>query len=227
MSSLPQQLEYSEKPIPHLIIDNFLPSHTAKEMILEAVKLKDKFTPADIGTDSQYVDDCEACKKIREINKMVKRKNDVLYLSHDDKEPLIFETAIQKVISDASFQDLVSNLPSMFPIMNNCDSSEAILSRHGMCDFYGWHTDNGGSDLLMKRRIITIIYYFNIEPQKFTGGELILSYPDIRTVKTIQPKHNRAIIFPSQHTHCVNTVTLESEDFKDGRFAINYWVGFK
>jgi len=229
MSQLTQQIQYFEKPAPHFIIDNFLSTIMAKQFLEESVKYKDKFIPADVGnSDTKYFDDCPACKIQRNLNMLVKRRNDVLYLTHiEDLKNSILSTGISSAINDLSFKQFIETTPSMFPIINNTDSIEVILSRHGMCDFYGWHTDNTNDPILMKRRVITIIYYFNTEPQKFTGGELILAYPTIATQKIIEPKHNRAIIFLSHTVHCVNTVKLESDNFIDGRFAINYWVGFK
>jgi len=225
--SLIQQIQYCEKPFPHFIIDNFLSTVMVKQFLDECIKHKDKFVGADVGSsENQYVDDCPACKIQRNINRLVKRKNDVLYLAHL-KDGLIFNTGIAAALNDNAFKELMSAAPSMFPIMNNTDSTELILSRHGMCDFYGWHSDNVNDPVLMKQRVITVIYYFNTLPQKFTGGELILAGKTIADQKVVEPKNNRCVIFPSQHTHCVSTVKLESEEFKDGRFAINYWVGFK
>ncbi len=229
MSEITQQIQYFEKPAPHFVIDNFLSTNMVNAFLEYSVKNKEKFKPADIGSSTiQYFDDCEACKIQRKLNELVKRKNDVFYITdHAGKNDSIIVDGIQSAIEDSTFRPLMQAAPSMFPIMNNCDKIEAILSRHGQCDFYGWHSDNASDALLMKNRIITIIYYFNSQPQKFTGGELILTGKNIQDQKIIEPKNNRCIIFLSQSTHCVSTVKLESNDFLDGRFAVNYWLGFK
>ncbi len=227
--TLNQQIQYSEVPVPHFIIDNFLSTNMVRAFLEFSVKNKEKFKPADVGNSTtQYFDDCDACIAQRKLNALVKRKNDVFYMTnHAGKHDSIIVDGIQKAIEDVSFKNLIKDAPSVFPIIDNCDNIEAILSRHGMCDFYGWHTDNGGGGILKKNRIITFIYYFNTQPQKFTGGELIIAGKTIADQKIIEPKNNRCVIFVSHNTHCVSTVKLESNDFIDGRFAVNYWVGFK
>jgi len=229
MSQLAQQIQYFDDPAPHIIIDNFLSSKLSKEMLHIVEVNKTRFVDADIGgSNVTFFDNCPACTKIREFNRFVKRQNDILYMSHfKDLKDSLLVTGITNALRDQSFQDYISKTKSMFPIINNTDGIEAMCSRHGMCDFYGWHTDNAGDKVLLKRRVITLVYYFNTEPQKFTGGELIIAHPTIATQKIIEPKHNRAVIFLSQTLHCVNTVKLESDEFKDGRFAINYWIGFE
>jgi Rps23 Pro-64 3,4-dihydroxylase Tpa1-like proline 4-hydroxylase len=42
----------------------------------------------------------------------------------------------------------------------------------------------------------------------------------------VEPKHNRAIVFPSFMFHEVEKVEMRSDNWDDGRFSLNYWMGF-
>ena len=152
-----QQIQYFDKPTPHLIIDNFLPTVMAQAFLDEAVSLnkQGKYKPAEIG-NSPKVDGCKECQKILEMNQLIKRKNDVVYLDVPEYDNNLFKRGLTEATNDPSFKTFMGELPSMFPIINNCDHTECILSRHGMCDFYGWHKDNDLAHL-KKNRIITMI----------------------------------------------------------------------
>ena len=73
-------------------------------------------------------------------------------------------------------------------------------------------------------RIVTLVYYVNRVPERFSGGALVLWDKDDRVA--LQPRHNRAVIFPSFTFHEVERTRLASEAWEDARFSINYWLGF-
>jgi Rps23 Pro-64 3,4-dihydroxylase Tpa1-like proline 4-hydroxylase len=62
-------------------------------------------------------------------------------------------------------------------------------------------------------------------PEQFTGGSLTLwdSGDNVR----VEPKHNRAVLFPSFTLHEVENVRLNNDNWEDGRFSLNYWMGFR
>lgn len=222
-------IQFFEKPAPHFVIDNFLSRQAAKACLEEAVSLKDRYEPARVGAQSHLFDDCEQCRKEVAYWEKIKRQNSVVYLDRQFEnrrnESMILRSLNEEVFSQ-EFKELMQNASSIFPIIFNVNHTESILSRYGKCDFYGWHTDNG-QDFLKDRRIITLVYYFNKEPHKFSGGELCLAYPTVREKKVIEPRHNRLVVFVSNTIHCVNAVDLEGLDFDEGRFSINMWLGFK
>ncbi len=221
-----QSIKYYDKPAPHIIIDNFLSNKLANKFIEEATELKPKFEGAMVSGEDSMFDDCPACQQQKKILRNVTRQNDVAYLENLDST-FIKEALLEATVHSDSFMETMRGMPSMFPIILNTDKTEQILSRYGTCDFYGWHYDNLGHKGLQKARVLTLIYYFNTEPQKFEGGELMISYPTIKDTKKIKPKHNRLLMFLSHTMHSVSSVKLNSPDFKDGRFSINFWVGFQ
>lgn len=223
-----QNIEYFEKPSPYIIIDEFLQPRQAKKCLEEAIRLEPFYENANITADQDlHTDNCEECKKLYNINRLATRENDVVYMDniYDNKRTssIILESLHQGIQSNW-FQNSI-NKKGFFHILKHVTTSETILSRYGKCDFYGWHTDTMENNIT--GRIVTLCYYLNEEPEKFEGGEIILTGETIHDSKKIQPKHNRAVIFQSDSTvHAVNTVKLLNKDFSSGRFSINFWLGF-
>jgi Rps23 Pro-64 3,4-dihydroxylase Tpa1-like proline 4-hydroxylase len=69
-----------------------------------------------------------------------------------------------------------------------------------------------------------LVYYLHRLPQQYTGGSLVLWEGNDSV--TLEPKHNRAILFPSFVLHEVEKVSVSSERWEDARFSLNYWMGF-
>jgi len=221
-----QEINFFKDPCPHLIIDEFLQPGLAKDCLEEAIKLEAFYEDARIEGHDHLKDDCEDCKKQSDFFSKADRNNKVLYLDimyKNKRNKCKIIHALEDTINRAEMRHVIRKLPNLFPIFDNVNSSEMILSAYGQCDFYGWHSDtipkNPGG------RIITCVYYMNLEPAKFTGGELVISGKDVNDKKILEPIHNRAVLFESKRVHKVNNVRMDA-DFKHSRFSINYWVGF-
>ncbi|MEE3715760.1 2OG-Fe(II) oxygenase [Tumidithrix elongata RA019] len=107
---------------------------------------------------------------------------------------------------------------------------EAQLTAHNDGNYYKIHNDNGSPDCA--NRELTYVYYFHREPKAFSGGELVL-YDSVikdgylvgaKSFKTIQPRNNTIVFFPSRCMHEVLPVVCPSKAFADSRFTINGWV---
>lgn len=221
------EIQYFDTPSPHMVIDNFLLPNQAKEILQECIDLEKNYEPAHTGTN-HIADDCEECKKITKHQQTFIRKNDVVFLDNfyrgKRKESKIL-TYLHERLMDKTINDVFKN-KGFFHILKSVNSSESILSRYGMCDFYGFHTDK--IDIKNLVRTVTICYYINKEPEEFEGGDLIICGETVNDQKKIKPKHNRAIIFQSDTTlHAVDSVKILKDDFSSGRFSINWWVGFE
>jgi hypothetical protein len=210
-------IEKPSFPSPVIIIDDFLSSDAAAECLAEFIRLEPVYAPAMVGTgaDAKQADE--------------HRQNEVVYL--DD----VFRTAparskilsaIKGRIWDDECLELWSAGRSLLEAINYATRHEAVGSRYGTGQFYAAHQDTkrnpGNQDI--QHRIVTLVYYVHREPAAFTGGALTLIEAGERV--TVQPKHNRAVIFPSITFHEVEPVSMESEKFEDGRFSLNYWMGF-
>jgi len=96
--------------------------------------------------------------------------------------------------------------------------------------FFGVHTD--ADRVKVPKRYLTYVYYFNRQPKSFSGGELRI-YDDVLrnnklargdTFQTIEPLHNRLVLFWARTMHEVMPVRVASRAFADARFTVNGWV---
>ena len=214
---VPLQLMNAFRPAfrsPVLCIDDFLAEDDAQRFLQECIDLKKIYMPAKVfdGPNATKIDQNY-------------RKNEVVYL--DD----VFRTAPQrsdilrimkKKIWTEECRKLWHDGYYIFDIINYSTWEEAVISRYGNCNFYRKHQDTRRDHITY--RLVTLVYYVNRIPEQFTGGSLILWEGDESL--TIEPKHNRAVVFPSFILHEVENVRMNSEKWEDGRFSLNYWIGF-
>jgi len=224
-----QIINFYEKPSPHIIIDEFLPPKLSKNCLEEAIKLEPFYKDANVMGDEEFKEhqDCKECAEKYKFNRDSIRENDVVYL--DDtfakkRESSIILKSLHNAITSEDFLNLIDK-QSFWHILKHTNSTETVLSRYGKCDFYGWHNDTIPDN--PTGRLVTLCYYINEEPEQFEGGDLIIAGNTIHDTIKLKPKHNRAVIFQSDSTkHAVDTVKLTSDDFKGGRFSVNFWIGF-
>lgn len=209
-----------EFPSPILVLDEFLPAKDAAKCLQECIDLRPVFMPASVGAGSQ-----------NRIDKSV-RSNDVVMLDSvfavaPERSNIL--TIVRKRIGETDCKQLWHKGDFIFDIINYASWNESVLSRYGKCDFYGKHQDTvRNADCLgqISRRLVTLVYYVNTEPERFTGGALTLFKDQLEI--TIHPRHNRAVVFPSFTFHKVAKVSLpEDEPWDNGRFSLNHWMGFR
>jgi len=107
---------------------------------------------------------------------------------------------------------------------------EKQMTAHNDGDYFKLHNDNGSSDTA--DRVISFVYYCNLPPKRFSGGELRLYDSRVEngywvgadTFSTIEPINNSIVFFLSRLLHEVTPVHCESGNFADGRFTLNGWV---
>ena len=66
--------------------------------------------------------------------------------------------------------------------------------------------------------LIFLLYFFS-SPKKYTGGELVLHWPDGDEI--IEPENNKMVIFPGTIPHSVHRVSIEDNAFENRRFVIS------
>jgi predicted 2-oxoglutarate/Fe(II)-dependent dioxygenase YbiX len=200
---------------PVICIDEFLDESDAQRILTECVELKRVYAPAKIF-------DGPAASKVD----VTFRSNEVVYL--DD----VFRTApersdiltiLRKKIWTDECKVAWHEGDYIFDVINYSTWQEAVVSRYGDGGFYKRHQDTRRDHITY--RLVTLIYYVNAVPEHFSGGELVI-WKDKESLR-IQPKHNRAIIFPSFSLHEVGLVRLSSQEWEHGRFSVNYWMGFR
>jgi Rps23 Pro-64 3,4-dihydroxylase Tpa1-like proline 4-hydroxylase len=100
-------------------------------------------------------------------------------------------------------------------------------------DFFKVHRDNSAVEPLdIPLREVTYVYYFNREPKAFSGGQLRLynskdgevQNSGRQSAKTIAPRQNTLVLFPSHYDHEVLPVRCPTGKFANSRFTVNGWV---
>ena len=113
------------------------------------------------------------------------------------------------------------------PIVVGTVEAQVTASVDG--SFFGVHTDAGRD---VPKRHLTYVYYFHRAPKGFEGGELRV-YDDVlrngklaraETFQTIEPAHNRIVLFWAKTMHEVMPVRVPSRAFADARFTVNGWI---
>jgi predicted 2-oxoglutarate/Fe(II)-dependent dioxygenase YbiX len=200
---------------PILCVDDFLLEEDAKRVLQECIDLKKIYMPAKVfdGPNATRID-------------QKYRKNEVVYLDdvfRGSPERSDILSIVKKKIWTEECRKLWHEGDYIFDIINYSTWQEAVISRYGDCDFYKRHQDTRRDYITY--RLVTLVYYVNRIPEQFKGGSLILWHGD-ESIR-IEPKHNRAIVFPSFTFHEVENVRMSSEKWEDGRFSLNYWMGFR
>lgn len=106
---------------------------------------------------------------------------------------------------------------------SRCDvrDIECQLTAHNHGDFYKAHTDNGSTEAAGRK--LSYVYYFNKQPRRFRGGQLVLYAQEQRF--TVEANNNRLIVFDSGIEHEVLPVQ-STGNFEDSRFSVNGWIWY-
>ena len=212
-------IERPSFPSPVLVIDDFLPKDQADACFEEAIDLKRIYMPSRVG----YGQDNRTDPKIR-TNELVYL--DSVFGSAPERSRIL--TALHNRVNSEECKAVFHKGDLIFDVINYANRREMTLSRYGAGNHYGKHQDTvfaKENPDAIRHRLATMCYYMNREPQRFTGGALAL-YKNEETL-TVEPKHNRAVLFPSFTHHEVQAVKLEDKEFDSGRFSVNFWFGFK
>ena len=105
--------------------------------------------------------------------------------------------------------------------------TEIELAAHGDGGFYKVHLDTytqaDRADAVTDR-MLSLVFYFNVEPQAYSGGELLLHRFGRGEPARVVPCNNRLVVFSSIAPHEVLPVSCPSGEFADYRFAVNCWL---
>jgi len=99
-------------------------------------------------------------------------------------------------------------------------------------DFFKVHQDNSFVEPLeVSLRELSFVHYFNFEPKAFSGGQLRFYESEDgevqssveRPTRTITPRQNTLVFFPSTYNHEVLPVRCPTRKFRNSRFTVNGW----
>jgi len=200
---------------PVICIDNFLPEEDARKVLQECIDLKKVYMPAMIF-DGPTATRKDAQYRVNEVVGL-----DEVFRGAPERSDIL--SVIKGKIWTEECRNLWHEGDYIFDVINYSTFQEAVISRYGNCGFYKKHQDTRWDHITY--RLVTLVYYVNQLPERFTGGSLLLWKGD--ECLRIDPKHNRALIFPSFTLHEVERTCMDGDKWEDGRFSVNYWIGFK
>jgi Rps23 Pro-64 3,4-dihydroxylase Tpa1-like proline 4-hydroxylase len=207
-----------------LKIENVFSKKINKEILDEAVGLKKYFFEALLEDDMK--------KKERRNNKTI--YYDSHYENKRDDSSLLRNIA--EFFTNDELFDILHSSKYPMNLFTKTNWHETQVSRYGdNGQKYIWHIDNNNTS----NRLITFVYYFNVEPKKYKGGEIVFSSSPITDCNKgcklldesmpqikIMPENNVGYIFDTWTAHTV-LPTTSPKSFKDGRFSLNCWLGVK
>jgi len=200
-----------KEPRTHVIIKDFL-TEDEQEKIWEEIKENEsKFKVGLYKKDG----------KEQSIHKDI--KNNLQY-NVTEIHPDIIKSDIRsmfyfKIFRDPDMIEIFKTAKSpIYQLLSHTIKDTTKVSAYTRGDFYDWHIDGAEHGLLV------VLYMICKEPQKFTGGNIILKWDGIE--KSIPFKNNTILIFVRNTPHKVSEIKLESNDFYDRRFTIQCWSDF-
>jgi Rps23 Pro-64 3,4-dihydroxylase Tpa1-like proline 4-hydroxylase len=205
------------EPVPLIIVRDIFTKKENKEILAEAVKNKKKFEHAVIGAGK---------KTDFRSNKVA--YYDTIFMKDRSKSKLL--SKLDVLFKTPEFNEILSSAPHPINQFNLSNYHETQISRYGDGgQLYKYHID-AFSDT---QRQLTMVYYFNEEPKKYKGGEIVFTRSPIykgtpvdsneEQIKII-PENNMAVIFGSHTPHSV-LPTTSPKTFNKGRFSMNCWIG--
>lgn len=192
-------------PAPIIIIDNFVGRAGAEQLCQYAIAHESDFSPSKVAAANAAIID-----ESRRVSKVNRDIGPVM--------PLI-EPAIRNAVDEA--------IPKLGLVNVDSYLLEPELTWCGDGAFFKMHADALHREPA-HQRVMTVVYYFYKEPKAFTGGQLCLyglgADANSSAQQEIDPRFDRAVLFPSWFPHEVLPVQCSSAAFADGRFAISCWV---
>jgi SM-20-related protein len=165
------------------------------------------------------------------------RTSSVTTAANDYRKSLVLKGSNNLIDSTAKLirERLSQKLPEVFIHLKiptfKVANIEMQITAHNHNDYYKTHVDNDSFET--SRRLLTYVYYFNKNPQNYSGGQLrlydsektsFLCYKAANTYQDIEPTNNCVIFFLSSIHHEVLPVKCPSQSFQDGRFTVNGWI---
>lgn len=194
----------------YLIIDDFLGDGAADTLLTQMIAAQSLYTPSTVRQATGSDIDTAFRSSLRLPGRVGVDLEGFKAAIHDRFDELCSATGI------ASF---------------DIYHTECSVVAHNDGDFYRTHIDTrtGHSDTQNPHiRLLSCVYYLNLRPAKFSGGELVFhalgGAVDPELMTKVAPMHNRLVVFPAFVPHEVLPISCPGGAFKDARFSINCWL---
>lgn len=197
---------FSDKPIPHLVIDNFFDDFQEISSMAEGL-----YHLTDLGSHGQY-----------DASPITVRNEFYLYPKMDDPGVAQFVNAMRESLWSREARAIYENSPFPYPMLNSTSYDGMLIGYYGEGGHYKMHKDTC---------FVTCLIFLHKET-KFEGGDFILSNktePESEkpfdSVK-IESKPNRAVFFPSCYFHGVSSIATPDNDISSMRISYACFMGF-
>jgi SM-20-related protein len=188
---------------PHLVLPDFLEEESIAGLLDYAISHQSDFTPTQVGT--------------------IGRVNPSFRISVSLGNLGTFRQVLEAKILGL-LPALVAQL-RVSPVEEPKLLTELVAHSDGA--FYKRHIDTAHDHDTKRIRILSCVYYFNVEPKAFTGGALRLHAiggKESENFVDIEPVRNSLAVFLAWAPHEVLPISCPSKRFIDSRFAINCWI---
>lgn len=196
-----------EQRCPHIVIENFLGTEIAGNMLRYTVERHDEFKPAAVNNPEFRAQTLD-----RESRNCLRREGVGPFTT-------TLKGAIGAILHDAIAALHILGQPGKDLEFETC--------AYGDGAFFAPHID---ISVAAPRRVLSSVYYFYGEPRGFEGGLLqFFGWPiaaaRAETTKVeIVPHHDSLVVFPSMLRHQVTSVVCPSGMWRDYRFSVNCWA---
>jgi Rps23 Pro-64 3,4-dihydroxylase Tpa1-like proline 4-hydroxylase len=204
--------EIFNDPIPHIIVDDWLPWAFTLKIINEISNLRQYLRPSKVNSGEKTG-----------VMPALKSSNNLWLFQHYSANSSDFNLAtfFEENFWSLQMREIIKETDdALFRTLLHTDSSQLLLSQYKETDHYTWHRDYSPT--------VTANYMIAKEPLKFNGGDFIFGDWDNKTaLKTVEFKNNRLLLFPSRVWHKVTPVVNFKGSDIDARFTLQYWSKLK
>mgnify|MGYP001797748135 FL=1 len=187
----------------HHIIDGFLGARAARELLAFAVNNHAEFEPARIYDETRAKRDDALRTSLRFRGS---------WKTQEERFRAKALETLEEITRGAGHAGFCP------------DKLELELAAHGDGGRFRRHIDTVTAKQPQKwDRVVSTVYYFSAQPARFSGGNLVLHALIGEDRVTIEPRHDRLVIFSSIAPHEVTPTRVPSGAFADFRFSINCW----
>lgn len=197
---------FCDKPVPHLVIDNFFDDYENVSAVAESL-----YFMTDLGSHGVY-----------EESPITSRNEFYLYPMMLDPDVKKFVGIMRDRLWCPESRETYEKTPFPFPMINSTSYDGMLIGYYGDKGYYRMHKDSC---------FITCVILLHKE-KRFDGGDFVLSNkaePDngrpFESV-SIESKPNRAIFFPSCYHHGVSKIKTEDESLNSMRISFACFMGF-
>lgn len=194
----------------YIVIDDFLPEQENRRMLGLALNNEHRFETSGVvqGDDKEGIDNDYRSSR----------------LWHPDDAEMFYLCGLVRELADGWVGEAILGERYVGDIFE----MGIVASNHG--DRFRVHRDIGHRSTDHRR--LTYVYYFNEEPEQFSGGALKVYHESLTGAEDgtgpyhlVAPRNNRIVFFASNTLHEVCEVRCPTKEFRHSRFTANGWLG--